>query len=447
MRTHFPLLLVLAAVISVSVAAAACGGGSDEPSPTSTVAAPEPTAEPEPEPTATEDSSMEAPEPTPEPAGDDQPVTARVDPKPQMPEQPALLAPLTGNELKAPEFVDPGRWINSEPFTMEEQRGNVVLIDFWTYTCINCVRTLPYVRSWHDKYADSGLVTVGVHTPEFDFEKLYDNVVEAVKKFDLRYPIVQDNDFGTWVAFKNRYWPAKYLIDKDGNVRYEHFGEGAYHETELVIRELLEETGADLSGISSETAPQPEFDSGARSDDPMKRETRELYAGYERNYGALSSGGAVPPYILNPEYYTEIDTEVSYTDIGEYQNHFLYLNGLWRNEAERIVHARETEDYEDYIALKFYATSVNAVMAPVNPGSFDLRVTLDDRPLTMEEAGFDIMFDEEGNSFARVVEDRMYSLVNKEEFGTHNLKLSSNSDDFALFAFTFGSFVGGEQES
>ena len=441
MRTLYPLLLVLAAVMLVSIAAAACGGGADEPTPAPTVAPPESTAAPAPEPTATEDSSMEVSEPTSESDDDDQPAAAQVDPEPQK------LAPLTGTELAAPEFVDTGRWINSEPFTMEEQQGNVVLIDFWTYTCINCIRTLPYLRSWHDKYADSGLVIVGVHTPEFEFEKLYDNVVEAVKKFDLRYPIVQDNDFGTWVAFKNRYWPAKYLIDKDGKIRYEHFGEGAYQETELVIRELLEETGADLSGISSEAVPRPEYDSRAYTNDPMTSQTRELYAGYERNYGALSSGGQIPPYILHPEYYTDVDTDISYTDIGEYRNHFLYLSGLWRNEAERIVHARETEDYEDYIALKFYATSVNAVMAPVNPGSFDLRVTLDDRPLTEEEAGFDIMFDDDGNSFARVTEDRMYSLVNKEKFGTHNLKLSSNSADFALFAFTFGSFIGGEQES
>ena len=441
MRTLSPLLLVLAAVILVSVAAAACGSDADEPTPAPTVAPPEPTATPAPEPTATGDSSMEASEPTSASDDDNQPAAVQVDPEPQK------LAPLTGNELDAPEFVDTGRWINSDPFTMEEQQGNVVLIDFWTYTCINCIRTLPYLRSWHDKYADSGLVIVGVHTPEFEFEKLYDNVVEAVKKFDLRYPIVQDNDFGTWVAFKNRYWPAKYLIDQEGKIRYEHFGEGAYQETELVIRELLEETGADLSDISSEAVPRPEYDSRAYTDDPMTSQTRELYAGYERNYGALSSGGQVPPYILHPEYYTEVNTDISYTDNGEYRNHFLYLSGLWRNEAERIVHARETEDYEDYIALKFYATSVNAVMAPVNPGSFDLRVTLDDRPLTEEEAGFDIMFDDEGNSFARVTEDRMYSLINKEKFGTHNLKLSSNSADFALFAFTFGSFIGGEQES
>ncbi len=430
MSIHNRLPFVLAALASMSLAAAACGGGSSESpaTPTATTAAPD-----TPTPAATDENTR--------------PITSRVDPEPQMPEQTNLIAPLTGNEVTAPEFVDTGEWINSEPFTMEEQRGKVVLVDFWTYTCINCIRTLPYLRSWHSKYADSGLVIVGVHTPEFEFEKLYDNVVDAVQGFDLRYPIVQDNEFGTWVAFKNRFWPAKYLIDKDGRIRYEHFGEGAYHETETVIRELLEENGADLEGISSETAPQPEYDTGARSGDPATSQTRELYAGYERNYGALSSGGQIPPYVLHPEYYMQIDSDVLYDDPGEYLNHFLYLNGLWRNEAERLVHARSTENYEDYVVLKFYATSVNAVMAPVDTESFDLVVTIDDRPLTPDEAGFDVMFDDTGNSFVRVDDDRMYSLVNNEAFGGHDLKLSSNSASFSIFAFTFGSFVGGEQES
>ena len=434
MRSRTPLLL-LSAMVFISVAAAACGND-QLAAPTTVVVVPTAQA-----PEVAADSK---------PAVSEEPtvITSRVDPKPLAPEPEELHAPLTGNELMAPEFVDTGEWINTEPFAMEELRGKVVLIDFWTYTCINCIRTLPYLRSWHTKYADSGLLIVGVHTPEFEFEKLYDNVVDAVAKFDLRYPVVQDNDFGTWVAFKNRFWPAKYLIDQNGKIRYTHFGEGAYQETELVIRELIEETGADLDGISSEAAPQPEFDTRARTGDPMTSLTRELYAGYERNYGALASQGQIPPYVLQPEYYEEPDVEILYVDPGAYQNHFLYLSGLWRNEAERLVHARSTTGYEDYLVLKFFATSVNAVMAPIDESaSFDLRITLDDRPLTNDEAGFDIMFDDEGNSFVTVDDDRMYSLVNKETFGGHDLKLSSNSAEFSLFAFTFGAYVGGEEES
>ena len=158
-----------------------------------------------------------------------------------------------GDEPLAPELRDTGAWINSEPFTLESRRGEVVLLDFWTYTCINCQRTLPYMRSWHEKYGDAGLVVLGVHTPEFEFEELLENVQEAVNEFGLLYPVVQDNDYGTWRAFSNRYWPAKYLIDKDGYIRYTHFGEGRYEQTEQWIRALLEETGVDLSEIPNET--------------------------------------------------------------------------------------------------------------------------------------------------------------------------------------------------
>ena len=144
----------------------------------------------------------------------------------------------------APEFGGIEAWINGGPLTMEELRGRVVLIDFWTYTCINCIHTFPFLKEMHARYADDGLVIVGVHSPEFEFEKSYDNVVEATQKDALVWTMAQDNDFITWRRYNNRYWPAEYLVDKDGVVRYTHFGEGAYAETEDVIRELLAETGS-----------------------------------------------------------------------------------------------------------------------------------------------------------------------------------------------------------
>lgn len=142
----------------------------------------------------------------------------------------------------APEFGGIAAWINSGPLTMEGLRGNVVLVDFWTYTCINCINTFPFLKQMHAEYADDGLVIVGVHSPEFEFEKIYDNVVEAAQKDALVWPIAQDNDFTTWDRYKNRYWPIEYLIDEDGVIRYTHIGEGAYAETEDVIRELLAES-------------------------------------------------------------------------------------------------------------------------------------------------------------------------------------------------------------
>jgi thiol-disulfide isomerase/thioredoxin len=142
------------------------------------------------------------------------------------------------------EFDGIASWINSEPLTLRGLRGSVVLVDFWTYTCINCQRTLPYVKSWHDKYADQGLVVIGMHSPEFEFEKERAGVIDAAERFGLEYPIAQDNDFTTWRVFKNAYWPTKYLIDRNGVIRYTHIGEGAYEQTEQMIRQLLAEPGA-----------------------------------------------------------------------------------------------------------------------------------------------------------------------------------------------------------
>lgn len=141
--------------------------------------------------------------------------------------------------MAAPEFVGIDKWLNSEPLTMQQLRGKVVLVDFWTYTCSNCINTLPYVKSWHEKYKDQGLVVVGVHTPEYSFERNTDNVRTAIKRFDIRYPVAQDNRYATWSAYNNQYWPAVYLIDKKGQVVYTHFGEGQYAQTEAAIQALL----------------------------------------------------------------------------------------------------------------------------------------------------------------------------------------------------------------
>ena len=141
----------------------------------------------------------------------------------------------------APEFTGIDNWLNSAPLKMQQLRGKVVLVDFWTYTCINCIRTLPYVKSWHEKYKDQGLVVIGVHTPEFPYERSTENVMEALKRFDIKYPVAQDNKYETWGNYKNRYWPATYLINKKGQVIYLHYGEGRYEETEAAIRQLLAE--------------------------------------------------------------------------------------------------------------------------------------------------------------------------------------------------------------
>jgi thiol-disulfide isomerase/thioredoxin len=151
---------------------------------------------------------------------------------------PATAGPLN-QSVTAPEFTGIDHWLNSDPLTMQQLRGKVVLVDFWTYTCINCINTLPYVKAWHQKYKDQGLEVIGVHTPEYPFERSTDNVKTAIKRFDIKFPVAQDNRYATWTAYNNQYWPAFYLIDKKGKVVYTHFGEGKYGETEAKIQELL----------------------------------------------------------------------------------------------------------------------------------------------------------------------------------------------------------------
>ncbi len=339
----------------------------------------------------------------------------------------------------APELTGIVGWLNAEPFTLESQRGNVILIDFWTYTCINCIRTLPYLKEWHDKYADEGLVIVGVHAPEFEFEKRFENVEKAVAERELEYAIAQDNDFKTWRAYDNRFWPAKYLIDKDGFIRYQHFGEGKYDETEMKIRELLSETGASVETIAVNEDQLPEIDPMANSGDVLTSLTRELYAGYERNYNARF-GGNTPPYVASEPFYAGVDKDVLYEDSGDYVNHFMYLQGLWHNGAESLRHARMTEDFEDYIAIAFYANNVNVVMSPQGGEAYHVRVTIDNGPLAPDQAGADVRFDQDGNSYVEVDEARMYELVKTSDFGKHELKISSNSTDFSVFAYTFGAY-------
>ena len=341
-------------------------------------------------------------------------------------------------EYAGPELTGTGEWLNSEPTTIAEllANGRVVLVDFWTCTCINCLRTPPYLRDWHAKYSDRGLTILGVHSPEFDFEKLPANVAEAIQRHGVEWPVVQDNEMKTFRAFKNHYWPAKYLIGIDGKTRYSHFGEGGYLETEREIRLALEAAGRDVSDIQEGGVAPPTRDPDAPS------VTRELYMGYERNYTAEFVNGA--GFAAQPQYYDDADTTFFYEDSPSHAHNKWYLQGLWKNESEAVVHARETADPEDYIALRFGARSANVVINPVRPGEpFDVVIEIDGRPLNAEEAGADIEYDDTGRSILRVTGPRLYRIVEQPEWSVRDLKLASTSDNFAVFAFTFGIYHEG----
>ena len=346
----------------------------------------------------------------------------------------------------APEFMGTQEWINSEPLTLAGLRGNVVLIDFWTYTCVNCIRTLPFLREWHDRYADEGLVIVGVHTPEFEFEKIYDNVVQATKDEAVAWPVVQDNEFSVWRSYSNRYWPAKYLIDQAGVVRYTHFGEGKYGETEEMIRKLLEEGGT----TASQEMPLPE-DQG-RDETFMQKGsdlTRELFAGWKFTAAQRRGGfGQEKEYLdaatasLTQDGYPPVVVEFEAPD--SLDRNLIYFHGPWAIGPESARHAEETDHLDHYLELKYSARSVNAVLTSDSGEPYQVQVTINGEYLTEESKGADIMIDENGVSYLEVTDPRLYKIVEHPTWeGGQVLRLASMSDDFGLFSFTFGVYEDG----
>ena len=327
-------------------------------------------------------------------------------------------------------------WINSDPLTIAELKGKVVLVDFWTYTCINCIRTLPFIKVWNSRYADDGLVIIGVHSPEFEFEKDFDNVTKATIDKGVVWPVALDNDFKTWKNYSNRFWPAKYLIDKDGVVRYSHFGEGRYEEIEDTIRDLLKEAGADILEDEFAPATDQKLDPTYRGS-PDAELTREVYAGYQRNFPDRLYGGG--GYVGQEVYYQAPEEVVTFALPGELTPHRLYFHGQWRVGPENINHGRVTQGNEDSINLVYSARSVNAVLTSGSGKPYRVRVTVDGEYLTEANKGEDITIGADGESYMLVDEPRMYNVLeNPNWVRRETLQMSSDSDDFGLFAFTFG---------
>ena len=437
-----------AAMLLVIGCATSSGSGSGGPSegnvtsgaaPASTLAEETPTTAPEPAAAAPEAPQMEtkapaadgsAPASETDPPPADAPVVAEAVPVPHNPADGSLAAEVEG--------ID--NWINSDPLTVADLRGKVVLVDFWTYTCVNCIRTFPYLREWHARYADDGLVILGIHTPEFEFEKDYDNVVQATQEHSIVWPVAQDNDFVTWRNYNNRYWPAKYLIDRNGVVRYKHFGEGKYAQTEEKILELLFETGAD---VSTQGLTMPKDQETAQGFNRFFDDvTPELYAGYERNYSAVLYGRH--PYVVQQEYYQSKDTVIDFMVPDDLLPDKIYFSGPWLIEVERAKHARNTSNFEDYIDLKYSAKSVNLVLTSESGKPYKVRLTVDGEYLTEANKGDDVIIGADGESYILVDEPRLYALVKNPAYVQEEvLRMSSNSQDFGIFAFTFGVYEEG----
>jgi cytochrome c biogenesis protein CcdA/thiol-disulfide isomerase/thioredoxin len=309
----------------------------------------------------------------------------------------------------APDFVATQQWFNTPegaPLSIETLTGNgrVVLIDFWTYTCINCIRTLPYLKAWDEEYRRDGLEIIGVHSPEFAFEKDASNVADAIADNEIRYPVVQDNELGTWSAFGNQYWPAKYLIGADGQVRFVHFGEGAYEETEQAIRSLLAEAGD--AELGSEASAHAE-----RIDPALG--TPETYLGFAR-----AEGWVEPPRPGTSDY-GSIPADA--LDLNE----FAY-SGRWRVDDESGTAVADAA-----ISLSFQARRVFLVLGS-EEGPADVAVELDGEPIADEIAGEDV-----SGGVVRVSGQRLYRLIDLPEAGRHSLTLRFEPG-VSGYAFTFG---------
>ncbi|MBZ5522329.1 MAG: redoxin domain-containing protein [Acidobacteriia bacterium] len=323
--------------------------------------------------------------------------------------------------VRAPEI---GRiWFNSPPLAMRQLRGRVVLVDFWDYTCVNCIRTLPYIKAWHDRYKDLGLTVIGVHTPEFLFARYESNVERGIEEFGLTYPVVVDSNMELWEAFANRYWPTKYLIDGEGYLRYAHFGEGKYQETEETIQELLRE-------ITPQAALPPIMEPVRDTDRPgavCYRPSQELYLGHQR--GRIGNAGG----------FVE-DQAADYSHSGDMQDGFFYAQGRWAATGD---HLESSGDQEARVAIRYSAAGVNLVMASFNREPREVEILQDGRPLTAAIAAPDIRF-RNGRSYLQIARPRMYALVENHSFGTHTLELVTRQPELALFAFTFTSCIDSE---
>ncbi len=325
-------------------------------------------------------------------------------------------------KVRAPEI---GRvWFNSSPLSFRQLRGRAVLVDFWDYTCVNCIRTLPYVQAWHERYCDKGLTVIGVHTPEFTFAQYESNVERGIREFGLTYPIVVDSDREIWKAFANRYWPTKYLLDKDGYLRWGHFGEGGYAECEQVIQELLREIDPGIALPALMDPLREEDHAGA----VCYRPSGELYLGNRR--GRIGNEGGFKE-----------DQITDYAFDGVPEENFFYASGRWASTAEYF---EAIESGPHSLQLKYEAAAVNLVMASPHTAAAEVVVLLDGKPLTRTQATRDTRFRASAKSaeesYIVVDSARMYFLVDDHTFGSHTLELRCSAG-VAAFAFTFTSCV------
>ena len=321
---------------------------------------------------------------------------------------------LNRQQIPAPAITGIQQWLNTpdgQTLQLADLRGKVVLVDFWTYSCINCIRTLPFITEWDRKYRDKGLVIIGVHTPEFNFEKSPDNVLAAIDKYNIEYPVALDNDYQTWRAYRNNFWPAKYFIDHHGNIVWQHFGEGAYAESEQVIQQLLRDAGL-LDSEMPTTALESEVDFQSIG-------TPEIYFGY----GRISHFGQQAT--MRP------DRVVHFTEPQTIASNTFYLVGDWNIQAE---HA-ELVNGPGKIIIRYKAKQANIVLTADQPTHAEVR--LDGGFLDETNRGQNVVLTD-GVSTVNVQQDDLYNFTATSDAGEHVLEVSFPVPGVWAFAFTFG---------
>lgn len=332
--------------------------------------------------------------------------------------------------VRAP-LLGRGQWLNTDrPLSLQALRGRVVLVDFWEYSCVNCIRTLPYLRQWHERYASKGLVMIGVHAPEFAFGREVQQVEAAIREFEIPYPVLMDNNYQTWDAFANRFWPAKYLIDHDGYIRYQSHGEGGYGDFERAIQMVLREGDSNLD-LPPVMPPLRDED---RPGAICYRPTPELHAGLQR--GALG----------NPEGYAGGVTML-YRMPDERPPGAFYVEGAWRAGAHHLAYTGQSAGV---IRLPYAAHEVNAVLTShvetvermLHPQTISVEIWQDDQPLPEDVCGLDVT----GAGRVLVDRPRMYNLIRNRGFENHELTLRVTTAGFALYAFSFTGCVRPDTE-
>ncbi len=321
---------------------------------------------------------------------------------------------------RMPGFDGGAGWINGTPVTPADLRGRIVLVDFWEYTCLNCLRTLPYLREWYRRYRDRGFVIIGVHAPEFDFSGKRSNVVAAAKRLDVTWPIILDDRFTIWKRYGNTVWPHEYLYDEDGRLVESVLGEGGYPQTEARIQALLRaaDPRVELPPVMA-LLPQDSYDKPGAVCYPH---TPELLVG-------RSPIADAPPS-------STFAADTDYADTASSrQDGAIYLQGFWHLTSEAAV----SGESNGYLALRYHAIQLVVVMRPEGGGAVRVNVAQDDRPVAREDAGKDLRYDERGRSYVIVDASRAYDLVMNARFGTHDVKLSPAGSGLGIYDFAFES--------